>query len=91
MPRIGGGGGPIVPPQTTGTQSTQSSGKSDFASKIQPSAQQGTDSARTQQAKQSQQSQLTGKATEIARRLNSGALTQREAVQEFVSLVIEER
>ena len=92
MPRIGGGGGPRVPPQTPGTQSTQNTqtGKSDFASKIQSGAQ-GTDSARTQQAKQTQQSRLTGKATEIAKRLHSGALTQREAVQEFVSLVIEER
>lgn len=93
MPRIGGGGGPIIPPQTPGAKSTQNTqtSKSDFASKIQPGAQQGTDAARTQQAKQSHQSQLTGKATDIARRLNSGALTQREAVQEFVSLVIEER
>lgn len=95
MPRIGSGGsgGPIVPPQTPGTKSTQESpqtSKTDFASKIQ-GGHQGTDSARTQQAKQAQQSKLTGKATEIARRLDSGALTQREAVQEFVSLVIEER
>lgn len=94
MPRISGGGGPIIPPQTPGSQSTQNaqqSNKSDFASKIQQGAQQGTDAARTQQAKQSQQSKLTGKATDIAKRLNSGDLTQREAVQEFVSLVIEER
>ena len=94
MPRIGGGGGPIVPPQTSGTQSTQNtqqSSKSDFASKIQQQGAQGSDAARTQQAKSAQQSQLTGKATDIAKRLNSGALSQREAVQEFVSLVIEER
>ncbi len=96
MPRIGGGGGggPIVPPQGPGakpTQGTQQSSKSEFASKIQQAGQQGTDAARAQQAKQAKASQLTTKATEIAKRLQNGALTQKEAVQEFVGLVIEER
>ena len=96
MPRIGGGsgGGPVIPPQTSGakqTQGPQQSSKSDFASKIHQAGQQGTDAARTQQAKQAKQSKLTGKATDIAKRLDSGALTEKEAVQEFVSLVIEER
>jgi hypothetical protein len=89
MPRIGGGG-PFVPPQVQ-TQSTQQTGKTDFASKVQQAQTQGTDAARTQQAKTTQQSQLTGKARDIAKRLQSGALTQKEATQEFVSLVIEER
>lgn len=91
MPRIGGGGGPIVPPQTQGAQQTQQTGKSDFAGKVQQAATQGTDAARTQQAKQARESQLTGKAREIARRLSNGALSQKEATREFVGLVIEER
>lgn len=86
----------MVPPQTPGSSSTQNTQtpKTDFASKLQPGHQagtQGTDAARTQQAKQAQQSRLTGKATDIAKRLDNGVLTQREAVQEFVTLVIEER
>lgn len=88
MPRIGGGGGPIVPPQTQGTQQTQ---KNEFSGKVQQAATQGTDSARTQQAKQSAQSQLVGKARDIAKRLANGELEQKEATQEFVGLVIEER
>ncbi len=94
MPRIGGSGGPFVPPQTPGAQQTnqaQNAGKTEFASKVQQSATQGTDAARTQQAKTTQQSQLTGKAREIAHRLQNGQLTQKEATREFVSLVIEER
>lgn len=91
MPRIGGGGGPIVPPQTQATQQTQSTQKGDFAGKVQQAAAQGTDAARTQQAKQARESQLTGKAREIAKRLSNGALTQKEATREFVGLVIEER
>jgi len=93
MPRIGGGGGPFVPPQTQAaqTQQTQQAQKSDFASKVQQASTQGTEAARTQQAKQTQQSQLTGKAKDIAKRLANGALTQKEATREFVGLVIEER
>lgn len=93
MPRIGGGG-PFVPPQAGGAQQTNQTNqtqKSDFASKVQQASTQGTDQARTQQAKKSQQSQLTGKAKEIARRLQNGQLTQKEATREFVGLVIEER
>lgn len=94
MPRIGGGGGPIIPPQTTGaqntpqTQQTQTE-KAGFAEKV--AQQQGTDSARTQQSKESQASQLTGKTREIAKRLKDGSITQKEATREFVGLVIEER
>jgi hypothetical protein len=83
-----------VPPQTGGagqTNQTQNAGKTDFANKVQQAATQGTDSARTAQAKQTQQSQLTGKARDIAKRLQNGQLTQKEATREFVSLVIEER
>ncbi len=93
MPRIGGGSGPIIPPQAQGaqqTQQTQQTQKNEFAGKVAQAQAQGTDSARAQQAKTSQ-AQLTGKAKDIAKRLASGALTQREATQEFVSLVIEER
>lgn len=91
MPRIGGGGGPIVPPQTQQTQQTQQTNKSDFASKVQQAAAQGTDGARAQQAKKTAQSKLTGKAKEIAKKLSNGSLTQKEATREFVGLVIEER
>jgi hypothetical protein len=94
MPRIGGGGGPFVPPQTSGTQQTNQTNqtqKTDFAAKVQQAATQGTDAARTAQAKQAQQSQLTGKAKEIAKKLQAGQLSQKEATREFVSLVIEER
>jgi hypothetical protein len=58
---------------------------------VQQAAAQGTDAARSAQAKQTQQSQLTGKAREIAKRLQAGQLTQKEATREFVGLVIEER
>lgn len=94
MPRIGGGGGPIIPPQAQGTQGTQSTqqpqetGKADFASKV---AAQGTDAARAQQAKSTQQQQLIGKTKDIAKRLAKGSIDQKEATREFVSLVIEER
>jgi hypothetical protein len=94
MPRIGGGGGPIVPPQTQGAQQAQETQKADFASKVaqtQTAQTQGTDSARAQQAKATQQSQLAGKAREIAKKLQKGTLNQKEATREFVSLVIEER
>lgn len=94
MPRIGGGGGPIVPPQTQGAQQAQEAQKADFASKVaqtQAAQTQGTDSARAQQAKATQQSQLAGKAREIAKKLQKGTLNQKEATREFVSLVIEER
>jgi hypothetical protein len=98
MPRIGGGGGgPIVPPQTGGagqtqqTQQTQQPQKTDFASKVaQQAATQGTDAARAQVAK-SQQSELSGKVKDIAKKFANGAMTQKEATKEFVSLVIEER
>jgi hypothetical protein len=94
MPRIGGGGGPFVPPQAGGagqTNQTQNTGKTEFANKVQQAATQGTDAARTAQAKATQQSQLTGKARDIAKRLQAGQLTQKEATREFVGLVIEER
>lgn len=94
MPRIGGGGGPIIPPQAQGpqgTQSTQQTQKSDFASKVAQAPAQGTDSARAQQAKQTKQGQLTGKAKDIAKRLQAGDIDQKEATREFVGLVIEER
>lgn len=94
MPRIGGGGGPFVPPQAGGAgqaNQTQNTQKTDFANKVQQATTQGTDAARTSQAKATQQSQLTGKAREIAKRLQNGQLTQKEATREFVSLVIEER
>lgn len=94
MPRIGGGGGPIVPPQTQGASQAQETQKADFASKVaqtQAAQTQGTDSARAQQAKQTQQSQLAGKAREIAKKLQKGNIDQKEATREFVSLVIEER
>lgn len=95
MPRVGGGGGPLVPPRPGGAQGTQGAQKSDFASKIQQTAQQGTDAARTQQAKQTQQSsgpsKITGKAKEIAQRLQQGDIDQKQATREFVGVVIEER
>jgi len=91
VPRIGGGGGPIVPPQAQQAQKTQSTQKGDFSAKVQQATSQGTEAARTQQARATNQSQLTGKAKEIAKRLSNGALTQKEATREFVGLVIEER
>lgn len=94
MPRIGGGGGPIIPPQAQGAQQTQQAQqpqKTDFAAKVQQAAaQQGTDAARAQVAKQ-QQSELSGKVRDLAKRLANGKMTQKEATREFVSLVIEER
>jgi len=93
MPRIGGGGGPIIPPQTqgaTGAQQAQQTQKSDFAAKV-AQAQQPTEAARAQVAKAAQQSELTGKVRELAKRLQNGKLTQKEATREFVSMVIEER
>ncbi len=80
----------VPPPPAQGAQAT-SAAKTDFASKVQTAAAQGTDSARTQQAKQTQSARLTGKARDIARRLQSGEVDQREATREFVALVIEER
>lgn len=93
MPRIGGGGGPIVPPGAQGAgnaQGAQKTEKSDFAGKV-AQAGQATEAAASQQAKSAQQSQMTGKVKEIAKRLASGQLDQKEATREFVSLVIEER
>ena len=90
MPRIGGGGGPIVPPGAQGAQGAQKTEKSDFAGKV-TQATQATEAAASQQAKGAQQSQMTGKVKEIAKRLASGQLDQKEATREFVSLVIEER
>lgn len=84
----------MVPPQTQGTQQAQETQKADFASKVaatQTAQTQGTDAARTAQAKATQQSQLVGKARDIAKRLAKGSLDQKEATREFVSLVIEER
>lgn len=95
MPRIGGGGGPIIPPQTQGAQQaqqTQQTQKTDFASKVQQAAaQQGTDAARATAAKAQAQSELGGKVRELAKKLANGKLSQKEATREFVSLVIEER
>lgn len=95
MPRIGGGGGPIIPPQTQGAQQTQQAQqpqKTDFAAKVQQAAaQQGTDAARTQASKAQAQSELGGKVRELAKRLANGKMSQKEATREFVSLVIEER
>jgi hypothetical protein len=92
VPRIGGGGGPVVPPQAQGPQGPKQTQKSDFASKVQQQGPaQGTDAARAQQAQQVRQSQLTGKAKEIAKRLQAGELDQKDATREFVGLVIEER
>jgi hypothetical protein len=97
MPRIGGGGGPIIPPQAQGAQGAQQAQDTkgaDFASKVaqaQTAQTQGTDAARTQQARATQQQQLVGKTKVIAKRLAKGAIDQKEATREFVSLVIEER
>lgn len=97
MPRIGGGGGPIVPPQTQGAQGSQQAQDAkgaDFASKVasaQAAQAQPTDSARAQQAKAAHQQQLVGKTKDIAKRLAKGSIDQKEATREFVSLVIEER
>jgi hypothetical protein len=94
MPRIGGGGGPIIPPQTQGAQQTQQAQqpqKADFASKVQAATtQQSAEVARAQSAK-AQQSELSGKVRDLAKRLANGKMTQKEATREFVSLVIEER
>lgn len=96
MPRIGGGSsGPIAPPQAQPAQA-QETQKADFASKVAQAqaAQaptQATEAARTAQAKSAQQSQLVGKARDIAKRLAKGSLNSKEATREFVSLVIEER
>lgn len=88
MPRIGGGGKPpIVPPQTQGVEQSK---PSEFQ-KVQQAQTQGTDAARTQQAKHSEQSRLAGKAQQIAKKLANGTVDQRQATQEFVELVIEER
>ena len=89
MPRIGGGGGPIVPPQVQSPQGAQQTQKADFASQVQR-AQAPTEAQRAQVAK-TQQSELTGKVRELAKRLQNGKLSQKEATREFVSLVIEER
>jgi len=94
MPRIGGGGGGIPPPPQgpTGpaaTQGAQQTQKADFAAKV-AQAQQPTEAQRAQVAK-TQQSELTGKVRDLAKRLQNGKLTQKEATKEFVSLVIEER
>ena len=91
MPRVGGGGGPFVPPQ--GTQKAQQTSKSDFASKVKQAQgpAQATEAAKAQQAKQTQQSALTGKVRELAKRYSTGELDKKEATREFVGLVIEER
>jgi hypothetical protein len=96
MPRIGGPGpGPIVPPQTQGAQGAQQTTaqpKTDFASKVaQAAQQQGTDSARLQATRAQAQSELTGKAKDLAKKFADGKLSQREATREFVSLILEER
>lgn len=91
MPRIGGGGGPFVPPQGGRAQGTGNTQKSDFAAKVQQATTQGTDAARAQQAKQAQASRIAGGAREIAKRLKDGTLQEEEATREFVGLVIDER
>jgi hypothetical protein len=95
MPRIGGPGGPHVPPQTPAPAAAETQ-KADFASKVvqaqgTQAPTQATDSARAQQAKSAQQQALIGKTRDIASRFAKGQLTQKEATREFVSLVIEER
>ena len=90
MARIGGGGGPFIPPQSTGVQQTN---KGDFASKVKQAQvpTQATPAAQSQQAQKAQESRLTGQMREIAQRLAKGDVDQKEATREFVSLVIEER
>lgn len=90
MTRIGGGG-PIIPPQGGGARGPAGAQKGDFASKVQQAQTQGTDAARTQQAKQAQASRIAGGAKEIAQRLKAGSIQEEEATREFVGLVIEER
>lgn len=93
MPRIGGPGGPPIPPQQTpaGTGAE----KTDFASKVAqtvaPTAATGAQQAQQAQAPKGQPSQLYARTRDIAKRLERGELTQKEATREFVSLVIEER
>jgi hypothetical protein len=94
MPRIGGPGGPNIPPQTQGPAAAETP-KADFASKVAQAATtasaQGTDAARSQQAKSTQQQALIGKTRDIASRFAKGQLSQKEATREFVSLVIEDK
>jgi hypothetical protein len=90
VPRIGGGGGPFIPPQTTGAQQTN---KGDFASKVKQAQgpTQATPAAQAQQAKKAQESRLSGHMRSIAKKLAKGDVDQKEATREFVGLVIEER
>jgi len=90
MPRIGGGGGPFIPPQATGAQQTN---KGDFAGKVKQAQGplQATPAAQAQQARKAQESRLTGHMRTIAQKLSKGDVDQKEATREFVGLVIEER
>jgi hypothetical protein len=96
MPRIGGGGGAPPPQGPMGPGGANQAGKADFANSVAkaqsaapaaPAAQ----AAPASQARGAQQSQLSGKAREIAKRFASGNLERKEAFREFVGLVIEER
>ena len=87
MPRIGGGG-PHLPPQSGQVEKAQTQ-KADFAGQVQKA--QANQTQQAQQAQQAARPQLTGQVRELAKRLASGKLTQKEATQEFVSLVIDER
>lgn len=86
MPRIGPK--PILPPAVQQTQAADRASAKKAEGKAPAQA---TEEARTQQARKTQQSALTGKARGIAKRLAAGELTQKEATREFVGLVIEER
>lgn len=91
MVRIGGPG-PMIPPQVSSAAGAQKAERSGAEKASETAAvHQGTEAARTQQAKKTQQSALTGRAKQIAKRLSEGQLTQKEATREFVKLVIEER
>ena len=87
MPRIGGGGGNPI----GGSGGPKGPKGTDFASHVQQAGAQGTDEARSDQAKRAKQAILNGKAKEVARRLQAGQLTHKEATREFVGLVVEER
>lgn len=88
MPRIGGGGPPVPPPKTGDAQKTDDAN----FQKVNEAAAQGTDEARSKEAKKQQaEAKLTGKMREIAKKLKQGGLSEEEATQAFVESVIEER
>ncbi|MBI4822382.1 MAG: hypothetical protein HY791_39345 [Deltaproteobacteria bacterium] len=79
----------MVPPQAGQVDKAQTQ-KADFASQVQK-AQGAQQSQQAQQAQQSARPQLTGQVRDLAKKLASGKLTEREATKEFVSLVIDDR